>query len=89
MKPKKLSFIEKFIRLAILSVNSVYKFSKMYLSYCLHFTTNYFSKMALVGFQYEQGILDVNEVCFEEQDIHNTRQKSSKSQSVADCVDVG
>ena len=38
--------------------------------------------MALVGFQYEQVSLYVNEVCFyEEQDISNTRQKSRKSQS--------
>ena len=39
--------------------------------------------MALVGFQYEPGSLDVNEVCFEEeQDIPNTSEKSRKSQSV-------
>ena len=38
--------------------------------------------MALVGFQYEQVSLYVNEVCFyEEQDIPNTREKSRKSQS--------
>ena len=37
--------------------------------------------MALVGFQYEPVSLDVNEVCFEEeQDIRNTREKSRKSQ---------
>ena len=34
--------------------------------------------MALVGFQYEQGSLDVNEVCFEEQNIPNTLEKSRK-----------
>ena len=33
MKSKQLPFIEKFIGLAVLSVNSVYKFSEMYLSY--------------------------------------------------------
>ena len=34
-------------------------------------------------FQYEPVSLDVNEVCFEEeQDIPNTREKSRKSQSV-------
>ena len=39
--------------------------------------------MALVGFQYEFVSLDVNEVCFEEeQDFPNTRKKSRKSQSV-------
>ena len=38
--------------------------------------------MALVGFQYEPGSLDVNESCFEEeQDIPNTREKSEKIQS--------
>ena len=41
--------------------------------------------MALVGFQYEPGSLDVNEVCFEkEQDIPNTCEKSRKSQSVTE-----
>ena len=37
--------------------------------------------MALVGFQYEQVSLYVNEVgYYEEQDIPNTREKSRKSQ---------
>ena len=40
MKPKQLPIIEKCICLTILSVNSVYKFSEMYLSYSLNFTTN-------------------------------------------------
>ena len=40
----------------------------------------YFSKIDLVGFQYEPVSLDVNKACFEEQDIHNTREKSRKSQ---------
>ena len=40
MKSKQLPFTEKCICLAILSVNSVYKFSGMYLSYSLNFTTN-------------------------------------------------
>ena len=40
MKSKQLLFIEKLIRLAILSVNSVYKISDMCLSYALRFTTN-------------------------------------------------
>ena len=36
--------------------------------------------MALVGFQYETVILDVKNVCFEEEpDIPNTREKSRKS----------
>ena len=39
--------------------------------------------MVLVGFQYEPVSLDVNKVCFEEeQDIPNTREKSRNSQSV-------
>ena len=39
----------------------------------LYERNSYFSKMALVGFQYEPVRLDVNEVCFEEeQDIPNT-----------------
>ena len=57
----------------------------MYLSYSLNFSTNssYFSKIALVGFQYKPVSLNVNEVCFEEgQDIHNIREKPKKSQSV-------
>ena len=46
--------------------------------------------MALVGFQYELVSLDVNEVCFEEeQDISNTREKSRKSQSVAEWCRYG
>ena len=40
MKSKPLPFIEKFICLPILSVNSVYKFSEMYLSFGLNFTAN-------------------------------------------------
>ena len=37
--------------------------------------------MVLVGFQYEHVSLDVNKVCFEEeQDIPNTCEKSRKSQ---------
>ena len=41
------------------------------------------SKMALVGFQHEPVSLDVNEVCFEEeQDIPNAREKSRKILSV-------
>ena len=35
--------------------------------------------MTSVGFEYEPVTLDVNEVCFnEEQDIPNTREKSRK-----------
>ena len=40
MKSNQLSLIEKCICLTILSVSSVYKFSEMYLSYSLNFTTN-------------------------------------------------
>ena len=46
--------------------------------------------MALAGFQYEPVSLDVNEVCFEEeQDIPNMREKSRKSQSVTECCRCG
>ena len=51
--------------------------------------------MALVGFQYKPISLDVNEVCFkEEQNIPNTREKSRKSsrtekKMLLHCVDVG
>ena len=40
MKSKQLPFTEKFICSGILSVNSVCKFSEMYLSYSLNFTTD-------------------------------------------------
>ena len=40
MKSKQLPLIEKCICLTMLSVNSVYKFSEIYLSYSLNFTTN-------------------------------------------------
>ena len=41
--------------------------------------------MALVGFQYEPVSLDVNKVCFEEeQDIPNTHGISKKSQSITE-----
>ena len=84
MKSKQLPLIEKCTCLTILPANSVHKFSKIYLSYSLIFTTNnsYFSKMALVGFWYEPVSLDVKEFWLdEEQDIHNTHEKSRKSQS--------
>ena len=46
--------------------------------------------MALVGFQYEPVSLDINEVCFEEeQDIPDTREKSRKSQSVTEWYRCG
>ena len=46
--------------------------------------------MALVGFWYEPVSLDVNKVCFdEEQDIPNTRKKSRKSQSVSEWCRCG
>ena len=46
--------------------------------------------MALVGFQYKPVSLDVNEVCFdEEQDIPNTREKLRKSQSVTNWCRCG
>ena len=41
--------------------------------------------MALLGFQYEPGSLDVNKAPFEEkQDIPNTCAKSRKSQTVTE-----
>ena len=40
VKLNQLPFIKKLISLAILSVNSVYKFSELYVSYSLNFTTN-------------------------------------------------
>ena len=46
--------------------------------------------MALVGFQYEPVSLDVNEVCFEEeQNITNTHEKSRKSQSITELCRCG
>ena len=35
--------------------------------YLLQIYSSYFSKMALVGFQYEPVSLNVNKVCFEEE----------------------
>ena len=44
--------------------------------------------MALARFQYEPVSLDVNKVCFEEeQDIRNMHQKSRKSQNVIECCE--
>ena len=41
--------------------------------------------MALVGFQYEAVSLEVNKVCFnEEQNIPNMHEQSSKIQSVTE-----
>ena len=46
--------------------------------------------MALVRFQYEPVSLDMNGVCFEEeQDIPNTRQNSRKNQSVTEWCRCG
>ena len=94
MKSKQLSFIEKFICLAILSVNSVYRFSEcIYLiAYILlQINGSYFSKIALVRFQYEPVSLDVTEVCFEEKqdipDIHVKNQRKVKA--LQNVVDVG
>ena len=51
---------------------------------------DYFNKMALLGFQYKPGILDVKKVRFdEEQDIHRTHRKSRKIQSVTDWYRCG
>ena len=46
--------------------------------------------MALAGFQYEPVSLNVNEVCFEEeQDTPNTLEKSWKIKALLNGVDVG
>ena len=46
--------------------------------------------MALVGCQHEPVSLDVNKVCFEEeQDIPNTHEKLRKSQSVTEWCRYG
>ena len=46
--------------------------------------------MSLVGFQYEPVSLDVNEVCYEEeQDIPNTRKNQGKLKALLNGVDVG
>ena len=55
--------MEKYVCLIVLSVNSVYKFSEMY----LQIYSSYLSKMALVRSQYELVSLDANKVCFEEE----------------------
>ena len=58
-------------------------FISMELSSLSSWNSSYFTKIALVGFQYEPVSLDVNEVCAEEeQNILNTREKSRKSQGV-------
>ena len=45
--------------------------------------------MALAWCQYEPVSLDVNEVCFEEeQDIPNTREKEEKIKALLNDVDV-
>ena len=70
MKSKQLPVIEKCICLAILSVNSVYKFFEMCLSYSLNSTTNkfqLFQSNGFTGLRYEPGSLDINEVCSEEE----------------------
>ena len=45
--------------------------------------------MALVGLQYAPVSLDINKVCFEEQDIPNMREKSTKTQSITECCRCG
>ena len=65
----------------------------MHLYYRSNFTTNKcscFSKMTLVGFHYQPVNLDVNEICFEEeQDISNTRDKSRTVKALLNDADVG
>ena len=59
-------------------------------SMLLQMYSSYFSKMFLVGFHYEPVSLDVNKVCFEEeQDTPNTRETSRKSQSVTEWCKCG
>ena len=55
----------------------------------LQINNGYFSKMTLVGFQYEPVSLYVNKVFFDEkQDIPNTREKSEKVKALLNSVDV-
>ena len=69
MKSKQLSFIEKFVCSAILTANSVYRFSEMYFSYGLNFTANkkqFFESnditldffISNLGFRLERGLLN-------------------------------
>ena len=56
----------------------------------LEINSSYFSKMALVGLQYKPVSLDVNKVCFEEeQDIPNTLKNQEKVKALLNGVDVG
>ena len=56
----------------------------------LQINSSYFSTVASVGFQYEPVSLDINEVCFEEeQDIPNTLEKSRKRQSFTEWYRCG
>ena len=91
MKSKQLPLIEKCIFLTILSVSSVYlKCIYLTAQILLQINSSYFGKIALVGFQYEHVSLDVNEICFEEeQDIPNTREKSRKSKSITEWCRCG
>ena len=81
MKSEQFPRIEKCICLTMLSVNSVYKFSGNYsLNFAANINSSYFSKMALVGFQYEPVSLDVSKVYFEEeQDIPKKNQEKVKA----------
>ena len=45
--------------------------------------------MTLIGFQYEPISLDVNEICFEEEQNPNTHEKSRKTQSVREWCRCG
>ena len=85
IKSKQLPLVEKCVCLIILSVNSNYKFSAIYLLYSLNFTTN---KQQL--FQYEPISLDVNEVYLEEeQNILNRREKLRKRQNITEWCRCG
>ena len=56
----------------------------------LEINSSYFSKIALVGLQYKPVSLDVNKVCFEEeQDIPNTLKNQEKVKALLNRVDVG
>ena len=71
-------------------VNSVYKFSEIYLSYSLNFTTknnSWLYEMNLAEFQNEPMSLDANKVlgCFDEElNIPNADEKTRKSQDVTE-----
>ena len=55
----------------------------------LQINSSYFSKMTLIGFQYEPISLDVNETCFEEEQNPNTHENQEKLKAFVNGADVG